>query len=269
MTKFTLNTLAAAVLVATSGAASAAALTAESVFFTADNNNLDARSSIVINLGETTDDFRADPLGFRELSGAALATLNTWLTQNAASLNTIRWNVFGRSNDDPNIAGNLEFGGLTTMGGGQLAAVDACLANPGTSCGNNTGATRINSTHTTVQNFQNTVNPNLQSTDAFFAPNAFQSFFASQNAGVTYQAQGGVGDIMPFFSFSPQQGVSSAVANARGQVAGPLNGALPGWKLSFDNGQAALTYSVVPVPAAVWMLGSALVGLVGVSRRKA
>jgi hypothetical protein len=37
------------------------------------------------------------------------------------------------------------------------------------------------------------------------------------------------------------------------------------WSLSSTG---ALTYSAVPVPAAVWLLGSALIGLVGVSRRR-
>jgi hypothetical protein len=38
------------------------------------------------------------------------------------------------------------------------------------------------------------------------------------------------------------------------------------WKFSSDG---ALEYSAVPVPAAVWLLGSALLGLVGISRRRA
>jgi hypothetical protein len=32
--------------------------------------------------------------------------------------------------------------------------------------------------------------------------------------------------------------------------------------------EGVLTYSAVPLPPAVWLLGSALLGLVGVARRK-
>ena len=38
--------------------------------------------------------------------------------------------------------------------------------------------------------------------------------------------------------------------------------------LDFDEGFGDITYSVVPVPAAVWLFGTALVGLVGFNKRR-
>lgn len=37
---------------------------------------------------------------------------------------------------------------------------------------------------------------------------------------------------------------------------------------TFDGGFGDITYSVVPVPAAVWLFGSGLIGLLGFARRK-
>ena len=45
---------------------------------------------------------------------------------------------------------------------------------------------------------------------------------------------------------------------------GMIDGAFPGFSANFN-----LTTSAVPVPAAVWLFGSGLLGLVGVARRKA
>ena len=48
---------------------------------------------------------------------------------------------------------------------------------------------------------------------------------------------------------------------------GMLDGAFPGFNANFDFVTADNT-SVIPVPAAVWLFGSGLLGLVGVARRK-
>ena len=48
---------------------------------------------------------------------------------------------------------------------------------------------------------------------------------------------------------------------------GMVDGAFPGFNANFNLNTAAT--SAVPVPAAVWLFGSGLLGLVGVARRKA
>ena len=46
-----------------------------------------------------------------------------------------------------------------------------------------------------------------------------------------------------------------------------LDGAFPGWNAAFDLTPAP-QLAAIPVPAAVWLFGSGLVGLVGIARRK-
>ena len=51
-----------------------------------------------------------------------------------------------------------------------------------------------------------------------------------------------------------------------------LDGPFPGFNINFDigsgNSLTVLEVSTVPVPAAVWLFGSGLIGLIGVARRK-
>jgi hypothetical protein len=52
-------------------------------------------------------------------------------------------------------------------------------------------------------------------------------------------------------------------------VTGELD-VLPGkWNFNIANGAGSLEYKPVPVPAAVWMFGTGLLGLLGLNRRKA
>lgn len=52
--------------------------------------------------------------------------------------------------------------------------------------------------------------------------------------------------------------------DANGQPAGPWYG-LPG---APENGDQLVVRSVVPIPSALWLFGSGLLGLIGVARRK-
>ena len=56
-------------------------------------------------------------------------------------------------------------------------------------------------------------------------------------------------------------GINTTAAGA--MQTGPFAGATPAF-----NGTGSLTVSAVPVPAAVWLMGSGLLGLVGVARRR-
>ena len=46
-----------------------------------------------------------------------------------------------------------------------------------------------------------------------------------------------------------------------------LDGAFPGWNAAFDLNPAP-QLAAIPIPAAVWLFGSGLIGLVGIARRK-
>ena len=272
MRNFKLKTLVAAVALAAGGSAAAATIGAEGLFFSAFNGNPDAPSSIVINLGETSTQFKTTPTASRSLATSdptALTTLSTWLNGNSANLGTIRWSIYGRM---AGVAPTVNFGGLATMAVPNAnTAINDCLSGATVACGNNTGTTRINTVNGNLELFLNSpatgANPNLQTQNAFAANDTNQRFFASQNGGVSYETRGGLNQSLLFYSFFPQQGVSATISNARGSVSG-----FPGpgqWNFSFAPGTgASLSYSAVPVPAAVWLLGSALTGLVGVSRRR-
>ena len=64
-----------------------------------------------------------------------------------------------------------------------------------------------------------------------------------------------------FFGGSTTNGAGSCQDGIRG--CGMIDGAFPGFNANFDFQVAA-----IPVPAAVWLFGSGLLGLVGVARRK-
>src|SRR5262245_34849054 len=87
--------IAALAALALSGAASASTLNGEEIFFSAWNGNVDAPSSIVINLGLTTSSMRANQNTPYALSGSSLTTLSNWLTSLGSAASNVRWNVGG------------------------------------------------------------------------------------------------------------------------------------------------------------------------------
>jgi hypothetical protein len=63
---------------------------------------------------------------------------------------------------------------------------------------------------------------------------------------------------------------ASCITGDDGVGGSPMdNGPFPGFNANFDITSVHVTsVSTVPVPAAVWLFGSGLLGLVGVARRK-
>ena len=90
MNPFKLKAFAAAITLSFGGLASAAPIGTEGLFFSASNGNSGSPSSIVINLLETTVEFRANAGSDRSLSGPSLDILTEWL-----GLQTVRPVVLG------------------------------------------------------------------------------------------------------------------------------------------------------------------------------
>lgn len=235
----------AVALAALSSTASAAPIADDGIFFSAwDQGN---NTSIIVNLNMTYDAFVANPNAAYTLSGSGQAGLQNWLS--TANLSTVVWTV-AAANDDgtgADIPPSSIYGGLTTSsdletvpnGWGSFGGLDAWV--------------------TETPTFLDTVNPFLAGSDAYVGSGITALRFAGGNLGATTNAA--VGSSMAFYSF----------------FANPDNSFFEGlytkhdgtWKLSFDNSVASLAYTTaVPVPAALWLLGSGLLGLVGIGRRK-
>lgn len=117
-------------------------------------------------------------------------------------------------------------------------------------------------THATGTNGSGTATP---ADSSAYAP---VSFGDRWNGNAAFDATAGVGQSMEFFFMT----ASSTLATGRARAdhyANAFGASL--WTLSSD---ARLTYaaasvvSEVPVPAAVWLFGSGLIGLIGIGRRR-
>ncbi|MGE0384909.1 MAG: VPLPA-CTERM sorting domain-containing protein [Gammaproteobacteria bacterium] len=245
-----LKMLAAAVALAgASAAATAAPIAPEGVFLSVRdeaNNN-----SFVANLNVTTADFRADDTSPRALSGQALDALSQFLS--GRDLSTIVWNVTGAMNGD---YGTPTWGGMTTSTNietapqdwGHFGGLDAAVQN--------------------YQIFRGVVNPDLAgSVDGVgYNTGDLKGYFTpGGNGGVgSIESLGRVGDTLAFYAFfvqQPNDGFTEFFEGDFAKLAGQ-------WTLDFDGATASLNYAPVPLPAGVWLLGSALAGVAGVVRRR-
>jgi hypothetical protein len=251
-----LKALAAAIALAVSGAASAAPIAVDGLFLSIrdqSNNN-----SFVANLGTTTTQFLANPNAPYTLGGQALTALSSFLS--GRDLSSIVWNVTGLMNGP---YGSTTYGGLTTSTNIETAPQD---------WGHFNGLDAVVNNYTL---FRNNVNADLASVDGVgYASGDLKGFFAPANNGgvASIQSLGSVGQSLKFYAFFAAQPNDGFTELFEGDYSGPLANANWAWKLDFNGTNANLTYSAatapVPVPAAVWLLGSALIGMVGVSRRK-
>lgn len=182
------------------------------------------------------------------------ATVTTWINDNAG-LGDISFNIFGLSEvksgpgfpppPHPNVGGVVTVANLAPLGSGNLVQSQVDLLQ-----------TQIDANVNPAGLPDNGV---LVITDP-----ASSAFFGNGNHDANLFGSAATGTVgggpLDFYYIQMDPNLAS-VLEQTGQPA--LNTLLGQFELT----PAALTYTAVPVPAAVWLFGSALIGLVGIRRR--
>ena len=257
-----LKLIAAAAMLAVAGQASASianGTTGNGELFLSVYDSV-AKVSYARDLGITMNDFMASG----STAGYSLNFSADTLLQSAfASLNGLNWNVAA-----------LDTTGGTAVGGQHyLSTTNATLATVKTTLNSNltTGMSLVDDyvnannafgTHVTSANGSNTA----VAADGFaYFENGFMTNWRGK---AKFDSTALVGDSLGFFAM--QASSTSGLGKISATQFGSVDGAAA-WTLA-SNGD--LSYSVpapvsaVPVPAALWLLGSGLIGMVGVARRK-
>lgn len=215
-----------------------------------------ANQSIIVNTGLSIADFRNNNASLINSFSTTDAGLQSFFSTNSANLSQMRWNM-GGLNNGPGIGPNA--GVLTTNGnnapdspsvtgptdGGALQTTMNLIAN----------YAALNASNLASSN--SAVSGSL-STSGYIGSNSWGPGFGGQLLFSNEQTGFGGGQTMSFFSFDEADptaaSIKSSYANAE-------------WRVNATTG--AVSYvSAVPIPAAVWLLGSGLVGLIGISRRR-
>lgn len=215
--------------------------------------------SYLLDLGITASQFLANDAGFvNNISILADANLQDLLTN---SNGTIAWNIAAAHNTFD--AGFDNFGFLTTSGTAPIANNDTVQGQFGISgalqqLGQYVVAANEKQAPGQTTNFavNNSVLINSPADNAFYDG----PFWGDTWTTAPMSTETGLGSSMGFY-FVALDFTNDETANSS-----RVQSMLGEWSLSANG---TLSYnSVVPVPAAVWLLGSALIGMVGVARRK-
>jgi len=218
-----------------------------------------APESYSLDLGITASAFRANPNSFLGTSLAADSNLNLLLTHNDGG--TIHWNIAAASNPDPgNGTDFLNFGYLTTSLT-NLTAANTPQGFTGMAAAQSKLGTYVQAVNTAAGNTNFALNNStlVNGGDAAFydGPNWGNNWDGASHGSEAASAQT---MNMYFVGLDPADpdGNTTRVDTFSGLWTLASNGTL-----TFASAAAP-----VPLPPAVWLLGSALVGLVGVGRRR-
>ena len=186
------------------------------------------------------------------------------------------WTTFRTNSTSANTVWNIGALDSTATGGVNYLATST---NPKTSFANQTSSGVAGMANT--NNYISALNalPGMQATangsvytvaadGLAYADNTYWgATYGSKASGWTTTT--GIDSSMGFFNLSPNTGSLSKATTTQFGYADASNTLQAGqWLLSSSGSLTYTTPSAVPVPAALWLLGSAMVGLVGVARRK-
>ncbi len=212
--------------------------------------------SLVLDLNVTANQFRSNATFLSSNFSVTDALLQSFIA-GSANQSAMRWNIGGISNMGP----GPDLGLLSTHGtaGATIDPIERPATGSAilTGMGNYEGYANYNSDLFTV------ANPNSAISNALVDPSGHMAGIWGPSFGgaLTYiNEQTGFtgGQLMSFIYADEADTISNepfATTFANGQ-----------WEIDATLGK--VSYTVVPVPAAVWLLGSGLVGLIGISRRR-
>ena len=180
---------------------------------------------------------------------------------NIASMSNWQWNVVGGATLHPELLTDSETFLFTSKTDDVNINITAAQS----------GANNIQAYQQTLQTFYGVSDVYGTNGDPALASYAGHALFGSAVNGLPIATAGSIGDELYFYSaFNPTMEIFFETFEFPSAADPAVMALFEGvWSLS-SNG--TLTYSAlgapVPVPAAVWLLGSALIGLVGVARRR-
>ena len=224
------------------------------------------RRSFVLNTNMTANQFRANSNTSQLFTNAALTQFLVDAGPGVNNVDAVRWNLAANTNFRP--------GGDVTNYGILSTATPGTLVDPTTVPPGNIGLEGAIGNSTNYLNAVNRFDGNavlgadlavqdyVIVPDGNFAYHNGGSWAGTWGGASTFTTEAAIGTSMDFWFIhtDPNETDFTSLVNQQ-----------PGtWKLDFTAGNAALTYTaVVPLPAAVWLLGSGLIGLIGIARRRA
>ncbi len=263
--KMKMKALAAAVALAAAGNANAA-------IDTGNNSNGEMFVSVwdqtnaisyTRDLGITYNDFLANINNSATTYNFAADALYT-STFGAVDPSTLVWNIAAVNNFDAGFTNYTTYGVMSSSNNaaGVMSTTEGAM--PGLINNGNYFAAGVNANTAAPFDFASNVSATATGGDGYFGSNLWGNNWGGL-AGFNDTAA--VGQSLDFYAIIADQTPYLNGGSAANMV---YIQAANQWTLAADGtlNYAASTPSAVPVPAAVWLLGSAMVGLVGVARRR-
>lgn len=219
--------------------------------------------SFYMNLLENANQFRANPFVSRTITGEKITALGTWIG-GAPDKTQLVWNIGALSNAPPQ--GGPDYGGLSTardpspfLTTGVFSGLEGSI--------NSTGRIYVDSNNRWDSADPDSI-PDLELADHHIV-DVVNDAYHGTNWGNSWGGQLGIdshafiNDSNGFYYFFADQS-APFFAGAFTHLGGGR------WHLNFDDlsNTAGLRFQPIPVPAALWLMGSALLAMVGISRRR-